>query len=98
MRVKTAIAILSVAAAAVYATGVGKELIPVVAKQTIRLSQTGGSYKVSGIGESANTKAAIINHRVVSQGDWINDNVFLTDVHMDSTSLSADNIQVTIEP
>ena len=97
MKAKSVIVLLGVSAViAAYATGAA-EFIPAWQSQTLKLSQTGGDYKVSGIGKSVRTTAAIINHRVVTKGEFIKDNLMLEDVSMDPVSLSAENIRVTVQ-
>lgn len=97
MKKRTAIALISLAAVTVYATGVSYDLIsPAGAFKTVRLSRAGKAYKVSGIGVSTTTKAAIINSKVVTQGNCIDRGMILSNVEMNSYNISADNIEVAL--
>lgn len=95
MKLRTIIALSCIVAATTYS--VSQEWIPSISDQhIIKLSNTGRSYKVSGIGVSSSTKAAIINSKVVSKGMEIDDGLILNDVEMDSFSISAANVEVSL--
>ena len=97
MKLKSAVVLACLTVVTAYATGVSREWIPSISDHHIlKLSNTGRAYEVSGIGISQITKAAIINQKVVSQGMEIDNGLILNNVEMDSFSISAANVEVSL--